>query len=209
MTRTKISPRWGAFDGETQIHTFVGPSGVGKSSMVCKLAAEYHLKDKRNVLIVSYDNQRLGSAEQMRLYAKVLGTSFETISSISDLNGVIKKHSDCEIVLVDTAGRSPKSTNAIEEMQTLKDLEYSNNFHLVLSMTDQKTQVERTIRSFVKLGVSSLMFTKMDESWSYGEVFNTMHKWGIPISWFSVGQNIPEDIERASRERVVERIIGL
>ena len=209
MKRTKIAPRWSIMDGETQVHTVVGPAGVGKSSLVCKLAAEYKLKEKRNVLIVGYDNHRLGSTEQMRLYSKVLGCAFETISKTEDLVGVIEKRSDAELVLIDTAGRSPKSSAAIDDVLDLKKSKYSHQFHLALSMTDQKTQVERTIRSFAKLGIASLMFTKMDESWSYGEVFNAMQKWGIPISWFGIGQKIPEDLERATRERLVERIIGL
>ena len=209
MKRIKISPRWNAMDGEVQVHTFIGPSGAGKSSIVCKLAAEYHLNEKRKVLLVSFDNRRLGAAEQMRLYAKVLGVPFETISQASDLQTVINRHSSCEIVLLDTAGRSPKSNESIDELSLLSDNNYNHNYHLVLSMTDQKTQVERSIKAFMGLGVSSLMFTKMDESWTYGEVFNAMYKWGIPISWFGVGHKIPEDLERASRERIVERIIGL
>ncbi|SMF66426.1 hypothetical protein [Pseudobacteriovorax antillogorgiicola] len=209
MKRTKVSPRWNLIDGETQVHTIIGPSGVGKSSLVCKLAAEYHLKEKRQVLIVSFDNHRLGSAEQMRLYTKVLGTPFETISRVEDLARVVEKNSNMDLILVDTAGRSPKATDAIDEISKLKSDSYTHHFHLALSMTDQKSQIERSIRSFMQLGISSVMFTKMDESWTYGEVFNAMHKWGIPISWFGVGQNIPEDLERASRERLVERIIGL
>lgn len=209
MKRVKISPRWTMIDGETQVHTLVGPSGVGKSSLICKLAAEYYLNEKRNVLIVSFDNHRLGSSEQMRLYSKVLGVSFATISKAEDLPMTISKFDKCELILVDTAGRSPKAVESIQQMQSLKSGEYSHSYHLVLSMTDQKAQIERSIRNFVKLGISSLMFTKMDESWSYGEVFNAMQKWGIPTSWFGIGQNIPEDLERASRERVVERIMGL
>ena len=209
MKRIKISPRWSAIDGETQIHTFVGPSGVGKSSMVCKLAAEHFIKNKRKVLLVSFDNRRLGSSEQMRLYAKVLGVEFETISQISDLENAIERNRKCEIVLLDTAGRSPKSLDGIEGLTEIKKLDYEHNFHLVLSMTDQKSQVERSIKSFMPLGIGSLMFTKMDESWSFGEVFNAMFKWGIPISWFGVGHKIPEDLERGSRERIIERILGL
>lgn len=208
MKRSKVSPRWNVLEGEKEVHILVGTSGVGKSSLVCKLAAEYHLKEKRKVLIISYDNHRLGSSDQMRLYTKMLGVSFETIAKPQDLKFAIDSHKDCEVILVDTAGRSPRYSHSIEDLSNLKDIEYKNHTHLVLSMTDHKVQVDRSIKSFMNLGISSLMFSKMDESWSYGEIFNSVMRWGIPISWFSVGHNVPEDLERATRERVIERILG-
>ena len=209
MKRIKISPKWSPMDGSTQLHIVVGPSGVGKSSMVAKLASYFKQKEDKNVIVVSFDNHRLGSTEQMRIYSKVIGTPFETIRSAGDLTRVLKKHRNADMILVDTGGRSPKNSEAIEELAELKELPVTPDFHLALSMTDQKTQVERVIRSFSKLGIASLLFTKMDESWSYGEVYNAMDKWGIPLGWFSIGYRIPEDIEKASRERVVERIMGI
>ena len=112
-------------------------------------------------------------------------------------------------VLVDTAGRSPKSKGNLKDLLTLKKMERPIDFHLVMSLTEKETQMDRTIRSFSKVGIQSFLFSKLDETWSYGNIFNLTQKWGVPLSYFGIGQKIPENIERATRERVVERIFGL
>ncbi len=209
MKRIRISQQWNHMEGENQIHVIMGPTGVGKSSMVAKLASYFIKKEKKQVVIVGFDNHRLGSTEQMRLSAKVLDVPFVKMSNVSELDGIANQYAEADMILVDTGGRSPKIAKGIDELCEFKENNANIRFHLVLSMTDQKSQVERVIRSFSKVGISSLLFTKMDESCSYGEVYNAMDRWGIPLSWFGIGYRIPEDLEKASRERVIERIIGL
>lgn len=209
MKRVKIAPLWNPVMGERQLQVLVGPTGVGKSTSVAKLAARFFLKEEKNVLIVSYDNQRLGAIEQMRIFAKVIGVPFEAVTRLEDIENVLARHEDKDLIILDTAGRSPKNSEAIEELKILKDMPIAVNFHLVLSVTDKKNQIERSIKGFNPLGLQSLIFNKLDESWSYGEIFNAGLKWGVPLSYFGIGQHVPEDLERASRERVVERIFGL
>lgn len=209
MKRVKIAPLWNPVMGERQVQVLVGPSGVGKSTTVAKLAAKFFLKEEKSVVILSYDNHRLGATEQMRIFAKVIGVPFESISRLEDLDQILVKHEDKDLILLDTAGCSPKSKEAIDELKVLKDMTIAVSYHLVLSATDKKHQIEKNIRGFNPLGIQSLIFTKLDESWSYGEIFNSGLKWGIPLSYFGIGQHVPEDLERASRERVVERIFGL
>ncbi|MFW7381829.1 MAG: hypothetical protein ACOH5I_23690 [Oligoflexus sp.] len=209
MKRIKIAPLWNPVMGERQVQVLVGPSGVGKSTTVAKLAAKFFLKEEKNVIILSHDNQRLGATEQMRIFAKVIGVPFESVSRLDDLEKLLSRHEDKDLILLDTAGRSPKNKDAIEELKILKSMSIAVNYHLVLSVTDKKTQIERSIKGFNPLGIQSLIFTKLDESWSYGEIFNAGLKWDVPLSYFGIGQHVPEDLERASRERVVERIFGL
>jgi flagellar biosynthesis protein FlhF len=209
MKRIKIAPLWNPVMGERQLQVLVGPTGVGKSTSVAKLAARFHLKENKNVVVLSFDNQRLGAIEQMRIFAKVIGVPFETVNRLEDCAKLIDKHQDKDLILLDTAGYSPKAQRAIQDLARFKDISIAVNYHLVLSVTDRKSQIERTIKGFNPLGLQSLIFTKLDESWAFGEVFNASLKWGIPLSYFGIGQAVPEDLERASRERVLERIFGL
>jgi len=209
MQRIKIAPKWSALPGSTSIHAFLGTTGVGKTSTVAKLAAHYHAKEKSKVLVVSFDNQRLAASEQLRVYAKVIGVSFATINDLSELPKLIEKHKEVDLVLIDTAGRSPKSSSHLQELELLRSSELPIENHLVLSISEKDHQLDRTVRYFSKLGIHSLIFSKLDQTWSYGEIFNLSCKWHIPLSYFSTGPSIPEDLERSSRERVVERIFGI
>lgn len=209
LKKIKIAPMATDMAGSPSVQVFVGTTGVGKSSTVAKLAAFLHLKKKRKVLLVSFDNVRLAANEQMRIYAKVLGVPFEQIDDPMDLETIIAKYRDIDTVLLDTAGRSPKKALKMDDLSALKNLNIPIEFHLVLPTTEKEEQLDRSIRAFSKLGIASLIFTKMDETWSYGEIFNLTNRWSLPLSYFGVGQNIPEDFERATRERVVERLLGL
>ena len=116
-----------------------------------------------------------------------------------------------ELVLVDTpAGVSPKAPELIAELAALKETGLPLDVHLVLSMTDKEAQLDQAVRAFSPVGLASVAFTKLDESWSFGEIFNLSKRWALPpSSFFAIGQQIPDDVERASRERVIERLFGL
>jgi len=209
LKRVQIAPRWQTTPGSMAIHAFMGPTGAGKTSIVAKIASQYHLKEKAKVLVISHDHTRMAGSEQLRVYCKIIGAPFETIADLAELKDVVAKHRDAELVLIDTAGRSPKSAASIKELHPLNTSELAVDKHLVLSITEKESQMERSVRQFSPVGINSLIFSKLDESWSYGEIFNVATKWSLPISHFSIGQRIPEDIERASRERIVERIFGV
>jgi flagellar biosynthesis protein FlhF len=208
LNRIKIAPDFKSIADSMGVHVFIGATGGGKSSIVTKIAANYRLKEKMKVVICSCDGTRLAAHEQMRIYAKVIDTIFVPIEGVADIERVVNEHDDAQFIFIDTAGRSPKR-NKLEDLMSFKNLNVPLDFHLVLSATDKEQQMDRTIRSFLSLGLSSLVFTKLDETWSYGEIFNLSQKWSVPLSYFGTGQGVPEDIERASKERVIERIFGL
>jgi flagellar biosynthesis protein FlhF len=187
----------------------VGPSGSGKSSCIAKVAALAQQKTQKKILVVSFDNKRLGAREQLRVITKVLGLSFETIEEAAQLQEVLQKHRDWDLCFVDTSAECPRSTDDISDFMVLKDLDLPLKFHLCLSITEKEAQLDRMIRGFSPLGLESVVFSRLDESWSYGEIFNLCLRWSLPLSYFGVGRDIPSDLERASRERVMERIFGL
>ena len=208
MKRTKIAAKWASSHSDQDIHVLVGPSGVGKTTSSAKIASAL-VSEKQSVVYISFDNQRLGVHEQARLYCKVLDVPFEKVGSADDLPHLLRKYQSFDSVIIDTGGCSPKNQEQIASLKRIRQFASRAKFHLVQSMTDQAAQLERSVRMFQSLGLESLIFTKMDESWFYGEVFNLMDKWGIPLSWFGTGSSVPADLEFASRERLVERLMGV
>jgi flagellar biosynthesis protein FlhF len=145
----------------------------------------------------------------MRVLCKIIGVPFATVNSPEEIAAIVAAKRDLELVLVDTGGVSPKNPDQIEQLATLKTSSMPFDFHLCLSITDKEQQMDAAIRAFSVIGLNSIMFSKLDESWSFGEIYNLSKKWGLPLSFFSIGQDIPDDIERATRERVIEKLFGL
>jgi len=209
LKQISISPRWESLPGGQAVHCLVGPAGAGKSTLLCKLAAQFSVREKRKVLIVSYDAVRLAASEQLRVYAKVLDIRFAAIQQPGELPEVLSKNQDCDLALVDTTGRPVKQMQILEDLQQLKSSAPSVEFHLVLSAAEKAPVLDSAVRMYSNLGIRSLAFNKLDESWQFADVFNIGAKWGVPLSFFGTGPELPDDVERASRERVVEQIFGL
>ncbi len=209
LKRIKVYPRWDNLRDTTAVQVFVGPSGSGKTTTIGKIAAHYSRKEKAKVLLVSFDQMKLAATEQMRIYAKVIDCPFVAISDVAELERVLVEHSDTKLVLVDTSGRYPRHEDQVADLMELRSSNIPVDFHLVLSLTEKEEHLDRAIRGFSPLSIASLLFCKLDESWTFGEIFNLSHRWSLPLSFFSHGQKVPDDLERASRERVIERIFGL
>ena len=207
--KIKVYSQFKPIKGHSQIHLFAGGSGVGKTCTIAKIASFFQMKEKAKVLLVSYDKYSIDGSSLLRFYAKVLGVNHVTIEKPEELENIILKNRDCELILIDTKGGIPKVSSDLNYLLQLKDKPYPIDMHLVLSLTENSSQIDRTISSYSSLGLHSLIFTKLDESWSYGEMYNSCCKWSIPLSFFTTGQKVPEDIEPSSRERVIERLFGL
>ena len=209
LKRIKIAPQWSVVQGCTSIHAVVGTTGSGKSSAVAKLAAYYQKRKNYSVKLISFDNKRLAATEQLRVYSKIIGSQFAVIDDAAELEAAIVDADGCDIILIDTAGVNPKSDDGLGDLEALTQVDVPIDIHLCLPITEKESQLDRSVKTFNELGIQSLIFTKLDESWNFGEIFNVSHRWSLPLSFFSTGQKIPEDMERASRERVIERIFGL
>jgi flagellar biosynthesis protein FlhF len=207
--RIKISATDHLIPGQTAIQVFVGAPGVGKTTAVAKLAARYHHREKKKVLLISLDTQRLAAAEQMRVFAKILDVPFMVIDSTSALEQVILDHRDIDLAFVDTPGCTFKDQVQMQQILGLQKLALPLDVTVVLSATEKESQSEKAIRSFAALGIHNLLFTKLDESWSFGEIFNLSYRWSLPLGFFSIGHQIPEHIEKASRERIIERLFDI
>ena len=188
---------------------FVGPTGVGKTTTLAKIAAKLKLTDSADVEMISMDSYRIAASDQLRVYSKILDCHFAEISDKNELVNYISKHNNYDYILIDTAGRSSRFSDQMETLKKLAEAPLPIEFHLVLSCTMKQRDIDETIRGFRFLTPSSLIFTKLDESWAFGEILNTSVQNKLPLSYFTTGQRVPEDIEIASKERVVERLLKL
>ena len=194
---------------DRKIAVFVGPTGVGKTTSIAKIAAKYTLIDKKKVSLITFDTYRVGAVEQLKIYAKIIGLPVDVVLSPSDLGGVLARKKDADLILIDTAGRSHKDRTYINELSKLMSQTAEIDCHLVLSATSSNTVLTDIIGKFKDIRINSLLFTKLDEAENYGAVFSSMIKAQKPLSYFTTGQRVPEDIELAAAGRLCRLILKM
>jgi flagellar biosynthesis protein FlhF len=190
-----------------KIALFVGPSGVGKTTSIAKLAAQYRLEEKRSVAMVTIDNYRPAAVEQLRLYANVLGVELVTASTCDEARDCIGQLSHTELVLVDTPGFNPRHPEPWNGWTALTGLPYEVEAHLVLSATTRIQDIEAAVKRCAGAPLR-LLFTKLDETSGYGSIFEAAHHSGIPLSYWGTGPRVPEDLTPAAADRLVDFILG-
>lgn len=189
-----------------KIVALVGPTGVGKTTAIAKLASGFEVLDGKKVALITVDIRRAAAVQQLRTYAEMLGVPFEVALNPVELRKAVKKHSNVDIILIDTAGRSPYKWLSILELASFfKGIE-EIEIHLVLSAATRLRENLAAIERFSTLAVSRLLITKIDEINDYGEVLNIASSCGKAVSYLTTGQNIPDDIEVATHERIMELI---
>ena len=194
--------------GKTKIAAFVGPTGVGKTTTLAKLAALYTLDKKRKVALVTIDTYRIAAVEQLKVYARIMGLSFKTVSSPEEFSQVLVQFADRDLILVDTAGRSQRDQLQIKELKDFLRQSFPIEVYLVMSITHKEDNLSAIGSRFGLLPIDRIIFTKLDESYTYGSMVNQLFKIKKPLSYLTTGQRVPEDIEIATKERIVSLILG-
>ena len=192
-----------------KISCFIGPTGVGKTTTLAKIASKLKADKKAPILLLSLDTFKVGGAEQLRTFSRILDCKFYEVSDLEDLPQILSQNSHCPYVLIDTAGQHVRDLEYLQLLKKLKELPLPIEFDIVLSSIMKQRDIDETIRGYRFLSPESLLFTKLDESWSFGEILNSCVQSRIPLSYFATGQNVPEDIEVATKERVIERILKI
>ena len=185
---------------------FIGPTGVGKTTTIAKLATMFSLWEHKSVLLLTSDTFRIAAAEQHKTYAKILGIPTEVVFDPDGINEILENHENTDIILLDTAGRNQKDNRHIDAFSALFNAFKPNAIHLVLAANLKYKDMIDVVDKFSPLGVSHLVFTKLDETTSYGAIFDVADRLGKPISFFTTGQNVPNDIEVASGEYLCKMI---
>jgi len=194
-------------EGRANAVAFVGPTGVGKTTTVAKLASHFALVEKKRVALVTIDTYRVASAEQLQTYARLIGIPLEVALGPASLGKLLDKHRDKDLILIDTAGRSQRNREHLRELAAFFQGRHAVETHLVVAATTKDGEMEETIESFGCIPVRRLLLTKLDEALSFGNLFNQAVYAKKPLSYFTTGQKVPEDIEVASAERLIDLIL--
>ncbi|GHS89978.1 hypothetical protein AGMMS49957_14490 [Synergistales bacterium] len=186
----------------------IGPTGVGKTTTIAKLAAIQALWDHKNVLLLTSDTYRIAAVDQLRTYAKILGVPIEVIFEVESFPGILEKHADAELILLDTAGRGQKDRKNLDTCEVLYDAFKPDAVHLVLAANMKYRDMQDVVKRMSVVPISRVIFTKIDETADYGSLLNAIKTLGSPVSFLTTGQNVPNDIEVASAERFVGMLLG-
>ena len=189
-----------------RIIALVGPTGVGKTTTTAKLAAMYALNKGNKVALITMDIFRVGAVEQLKTYSRIMGIPLEVASTPKELEKAVEKHSACDLIFIDTAGRSHKDKEKLDEMKNFLEEKIPMEVYLCLSATTKDRELEEILKRFKIFQISKVVFTKIDECESFGNMVNLLMKDNLQIAYFTTGQRVPEDIEIATPAKLADMI---
>ncbi len=193
--------------GKLKKVALIGPTGVGKTTTIAKLAANFALKEKKCVALITADTYRIAAVEQLRTYADIINIPLEVVLSPNEVKRAIVKHSDVDLILIDTAGRSQKNRLQMQELKAYIDAIEPDETHLVLSVTSNQKTLQDTIDRFSEISVDKIIFTKLDEAVAAGIILNVISKLDKSLSYITTGQNVPEDIAVTDPNLIADFIV--
>jgi flagellar biosynthesis protein FlhF len=195
--------------GRCRVAALVGPTGVGKTTTIAKLAAIYRLKEKRRVGLITVDTYRIAAVEQLRTYANIIDLPMQVVSTPKEMREAVRQMAGMDLVLIDTAGRSPKDEVRLQELRAFINEASADEVHLVLSSVTASRTLEQTAERFAAIGTTALILTKLDEANGLGSLLPVLRSSRLPLSYLTNGQNVPDDIEVADPPRLAKLILGL
>ena len=204
-----LSPyQQGSIASTSQIVQFVGPTGVGKTTTIAKLAANYSIKEGKKLGLITADTYRIAAVEQLRTYANILNLPLEVVFSPLELERALSALEHTELVMMDTAGRNFKSDLHVSEVNSLLPNNEQSESVLVLSLTGRTADMRIIAEKFSKYGVRKVVFTKLDETDVYGSIFNMVMMYGLTPLFITSGQNVPDDISPFQVDKYIELLLG-
>lgn len=195
--------------GRQRVVALVGATGVGKTTTVAKLAANFRLKDMLRVGLITVDTYRVAAVDQLQTYANLIDVPMQVVNSPREMRQAIDDLSAMDLVLIDTAGRSPQDELRIQELRSFLQAARADEVHLVVSLNAARRNIELTAERFQRIGPTSLLLTKLDEAPGPGAILTAARRTSLPLSYLTTGQDVPEDIEAAAADRLVSLILGL
>lgn len=193
-------------ESQQQTVALVGPTGVGKTTTIAKLAATFSIVDKKKVALITADTYRVAAVEQLKTYGEIIGIPVDVIYTAQELKESLERHQDKDLILLDTAGRSHRNTVQMAELKTLMDAANPTITYLVLSATTKYKDMLDIVNSYGDIDINALVFTKLDETSCYGAVLNIVNRTQKYLSYITVGQNVPDDIEVADPVKIARMI---
>lgn len=192
------------------VAALVGPTGVGKTTTIAKLAARFALRHgRRSVALVTMDSYRIGAHEQLRTYGRILGVPVQVAADCEELKTVLNHSQEHKLILIDTAGISQRDMHLAEQLATLDIGEDKIKNYLVLSATGQSSLQEDVVRSFSKINLHGCILTKLDEAASLGEALSVLIQQKLPVAYVSDGQKVPDDLHLARGNTLIKEAVKL
>lgn len=195
-------------NGKPTVVIFVGPTGVGKTTTLAKIAANFSLGQGKKVGLITADTYRIAAVDQLKTYAEILAMPLSIVYSPTEIKDAIDKFSDKDVILIDTAGRSHKNKAQFEELKTLVSLSNADEVLLVISATTSRGNCKEIVERYGFLNNYKLLFTKLDETSTLGTVLNVKYLTNKELTYFAIGQSVPDDIEVAEVEKVTRSLLG-
>lgn len=187
---------------------FIGPTGVGKTTSIAKIASHFALREHRKVALVTADTYRMAATDQLRRFGQILGIPVHVADSASEMEQIMVRLGGHDLVLVDTAGRSPQHKEHMRQMRELVDAARPDEIHLVMSLTTKYVDVLQIVARFGIVPANRVIWTKADETRSYGIMLNLSMKFMMDVSYLTTGQEVPDDLEAADPARLAKLVMA-
>ncbi len=195
--------------GQSRLVALVGPTGVGKTTTIAKLAASFHLRERHRVGLITVDTYRIAAVDQLRTYADIIDLPMEVVSTPREMRAAVARMADLDLILMDTAGRSPSDEVRLRELKSMLNEAHADEVHLVLSSVTSAAGMRKAAERFADVGVTSLLLTKLDEATGLGNLLPLLRQSKLPLSYLTNGQNVPDDIAGAERGRLARLVLGM
>ncbi len=190
-----------------KVVAFIGPTGVGKTTTIAKLAADFTFSQGMKVAVVTADTYRISAVEQLKTYADIIDVPLEIVYTPDEMKAALFRHRDKRLVFIDTAGRSPRNQYQLAELQALLAVDPYIETNLVLSATTKYADALDAVNRFSVCSPQKFLFTKLDEATNLGTVFNLLYQFPTTLSYVTTGQNVPDDIELANPVKLANMIL--
>ncbi len=194
--------------GQRRIVALVGPTGVGKTTTIAKLAANFHLRERQRVGLITVDTYRIAAVDQLRTYAEIIDLPIEVVSTPREMRAALARLADLDLILMDTAGRSPRDELRVHELKAMLAEARADEVHVVLSSVASTVSMKKAAQCFAEIGATSLLFTKLDETTGLGNVLPLLRHSRLPISYITHGQNVPDDIAAADARGLARMVLS-
>jgi len=193
---------------EPKVLAFIGPTGVGKTTAIAKLAARHFIQRNKKVALITVDSYRIAAAEELKVYGKAIGIPVKTASTPSALTAAINEYGHYDFILVDTPGINAENPREIDDLNSYLEAIRSVEIHLLLSAGAKETDLFNTIERLSAINIHCLIFTKLDESTTFGNLVNLLVEIQLPLSFFTSGRQVPDSIASGSEEEIVKCLLA-